>query len=350
MRILIVHHLFAPDFAGGGEYVVLEIARGLYRRGADVSVITTGDPSQSVYDGIRVKRLPVSPYRFNVAIGPILAESKQADIIQTFNYHACFPSFLAGKLTGKPVICEMLGLFGREWLRMRGGIAGRIYMHWERFLVRLPFYRTVFLSDFSQEMGLEAGADPKRSVVIVPGISAENYYALDKKDKVLFVGKLDVRKGINDVMAVVRALPDISFEIVGWGEDFARMQAQAPANASIVELKQGRALYEAFARARIFLFPSRAETFGLAVAEAMASGCAIVSSVPLEFAGVRVSPGDQPAMIEAIRRLWQDPALTDKMGKENRHLAVAYNWDKHVDGLWQIYVGALGAAVPGKDV
>ncbi len=44
MKVLLTHERFAPDFAGGGEYVVLETARHLRQRGVDVQILTMGDP------------------------------------------------------------------------------------------------------------------------------------------------------------------------------------------------------------------------------------------------------------------------------------------------------------------
>src|SRR5580693_4467204 len=59
MKVLLTHHYFPPDFAGGGEYVVLETARGLLQRGVDVRVLTTGDPRITEYEGIPTVRLPI---------------------------------------------------------------------------------------------------------------------------------------------------------------------------------------------------------------------------------------------------------------------------------------------------
>jgi glycosyltransferase involved in cell wall biosynthesis len=69
----------------------------------------------------------------------------------------------------------------------------------------------------------------------------------------------------------------------------------------------------------------------------MASGCAIVSSVPLEFEGARVEPGDREAMIRAIRRLWDDRDASLAVGLANCQRAQQYTWDRHVDQLEAIY-------------
>ena len=70
---------------------------------------------------------------------------------------------------------------------------------------------------------------------------------------------------------------------------------------------------------------------------AMAAGCAVVSSVALEFMGLRVAPGDVNAMAEAVRELWSDPALTARLGRRNVELAAYYNWERFSRSLLDVY-------------
>lgn len=341
LRIVLAHALYPPDYAGGGEYVVHEIAKGLRARGAEVQVIATGDPALNLIDGVPVRRLPISRYRFNFAVRAIAREAKHADLIQTFNYHACAPAWLAGKITGKPVVCSIMGLFGSQWREMRGAIAGTVWEQWERILLRIPYDTIVFMSDFSKQCAADARIPEERTLVCNPGISLEHYYAADKEDEVLFVGKLEARKGIDSILAAARALPHVNFRIVGWGTDSDTYRRGAPANVRFQEFERGQAHYDAFARARIFLFPSRAETFGLAPIEAMASGCAVISSLPMPFEGEHIEAGDTAGITAAVGKLWNDRALTEEMGRANMRLAQHYTWDRHIDTLWRRYEEVL---------
>ena len=336
--MLITHERFAPDFAGGGEVVVLHTAKELMRRGVDVRVLTTGDPQLVQHDGIPTVRLPISRYRFNLEARRIARMAREADLVHTFNYHACLASLVAARRVRRPIVCTILALFHDAWLDVHGPLAGRLWMAWEYFLVRRRFDRVTYLSDYSRRLGLAMGASARRSVVISPGIELEHYGpAPQKQDHVLFVGKYDARKGIHDVLAVAAEMPDIAFRAMGWGAKEQAYRDGAPGNVEFVTFERGRKLREAFARARIFICASRAETFGLAIVEAMASGCALVSTIDLGFEGILIPSGDRPAMAKAIRRLWSDRAMTEAMGARNVELAQTYSWSRYMSMLMPLY-------------
>lgn len=343
LRVLITHERFPPDFAGGGEYIALRTAAGLMARGHAVQVLTTGDPAITEYQGVPTSRLPVSRYAFNLKAGPIAAAARAADIVHTFNYHAAIPSLIAARRVGKPVVCEVLALFGDAWRSMRGPIAGRVFQAWEKFMVTRRYDRAMFLSEPSRQAALRLGAPAAGSLVLSPGIDHAKLLPPDRaRPLVLFAGRMDVRKGIHHVFAVARALPDIPFAAVGWSEELDHLRATAPGNLEIVESHDSARYLPLLARAQVFLFPSYSETYGVVIAEAMASGCAVVSSVDtIDFAGQFVAAGDEAAMIAAVRRLWHDKAAAQAAGAENRRRAEAFTWDVHLDHLLSIYDDVL---------
>jgi glycosyltransferase involved in cell wall biosynthesis len=344
MNVLLTHERFLPDFGGGGEYIVFRTATGLLARGVNVRVLTTGDPALRCYQGVPTERLPISRYAFNLQVGPIAAQARAHELIHTFAYHACLPSLLAARRADRPVVCEILGLFGPAWRAMKGPLIGRAFEAWERFLVSRPYDRRIFLSQANRD------APPKRigaadDVVIEPGI---DYSGLSpdkcRKPSVVFAGKLDARKGIHHVLAVARSLPDIPFRVFGWADDISALRALAPANVQIVESKNSNNYHAALSEATIFFFPSYAETFGIVVAEAMAAGCAVVSSVDtISFAGAYVAPGDEAAMISALRRIYDDPVGTAALGEENQRRAARFSWETHIERLLKVYDETLAA-------
>ena len=148
MKVLITHELFMPDFAGGGEKLVYEMAKNLQSRGIKVKVLTTGNSKLKEYDGIPTVRLNRNRYLMNFALFSILKHAKGCDLIQTSNYNACFPSWLAGKILGKPVVCFAFGLYVKRWLKMRGWFWGTISRIVEKIQLNRSYAKNLFLSDY----------------------------------------------------------------------------------------------------------------------------------------------------------------------------------------------------------
>jgi glycosyltransferase involved in cell wall biosynthesis len=337
--VLLVHELFPPDFRGGGERLALRTATTLMAQGIAVQVLTTGDPAITAIEGVPTRRLRLPRHAMGLAIGSIAREAARHDLVHAFNYNAALPALAAARLARRPVVCEMLGLFGAGWLKLKPGLSGRVHMWLEERIIRARYDRMIFLSEPSRRAGIAIGADPARSVVIHPGIESGGVPpATTREPFVLFAGRLDRRKGYDHFVAAARALPHIRFRASGWAPDFAALRAAAPPNIEFEEGQAGDNYWRSLAQARIFLFPTHAETFGIVVAEAMAAGCAVISSLDtFDFAGYRHAPGNEAEMIAAIARMWDDPAALAAAGAENMRLAQAFTWNRHGEAVVALY-------------
>ena len=323
---------------------VLEVAKSIRALGVEVTVLTTGNPAVVEHEGFPTRRLPVHRYRFNLARREIMRAAEGVDLIQTFNYHACLPSLSAARIMGKPVVCIVVGLFGRLWYEMKPFPFGALWQAFESYQLRRPFDRLVFVSKHSHALGLALGASPERSVVLTPGFDPGEFAPSPQKDDVvLFTGKFERRKGVYEVIEVARALPEVRFRLYGFGPDEAEVRRRAPANVEIEAYSNSAGLPDELARARICLLPSKAETFGYALLQAMASGCAIISSIPLPFDGIRVAPEDTQGMIAGVRQLWNSKETAERMGRANVETAKSYDWRIFGQGLCDIYRKVLQA-------
>ncbi len=339
MKILITHELFAPDIVGGGEKLVYEMAKGLQSKGVDVKVLTTGNPDIKEFDDIETIRLPINRYFMNLSIPWIWKYAKDCDLIQTLNYNACFPSWVAGKLLKKPVVCLVTGMYGSRWLKIRGPLAGSISMLVERFQINHSYDKIIFLSEFSRKCGTDIGIPRRLTEVITPGIEHEKFRPKKKEWFVLFMGRLARQKGVYNLIEVAKQMPDVKFKLVGKGEEDSKLRRIAPKNVEILNLtfRSGKPFYDLYSRAAIFCLPSLAETFGLVVVEAMASGCAIVSTVPLDYAGITVRSGDNRQLKNAIEHLIDNKKMTLYMGKKNIEKSKKYTWDNFTNNLLKVY-------------
>jgi glycosyltransferase involved in cell wall biosynthesis len=79
----------------------------------------------------------------------------------------------------------------------------------------------------------------------------------------------------------------------------------------------------------------------MVLVEAMASGCAIISTIDLDYEGIKVKPFDTEAMIQAVGRLWDDRGLTAEIGKTNVARAKNITWERYAETLQSTYMELL---------
>ena len=157
----------------------------------------------------------------------------------------------------------------------------------------------------------------------------------------LYVGRLSHEKNLTVLSETWNALGgrDAHLAIVGDGP--ARSDLEVALRGSSVTFTgylQGEALAEAYASSDLFVFPSRTETFGQVVLEAMASGLAVLG---FDADGVRdlVRDGEtgRLAQDDAFTReflmLMDTPQLRSQMGLRAREAAEQRTWASVMDGL-----------------
>ena len=155
-------------------------------------------------------------------------------------------------------------------------------------------------------------------------------------------------KGLPAILESIAAAPDLPLRLIVAGSD-------VPANfQGIVEhLKVGdRCLWEParsdvidfYAAADVYVSPSREDSFGLPVAEAMACGLPVITS---KFAGVSelvanerdgfvlTNPRDSAALTAILRRLHADPALRIRIGDSASTIAQLCTWDRNASEIYR---------------
>ncbi len=110
-----------------------------------------------------------------------------------------------------------------------------------------------------------------------------------------------------------------------------------------------------YSAASVFVFPSLYEGFGMPVLEAMACGCAVVtsnvSSLPevVGDTGVLVDPYSVEAIAQAIQELLEDPDRRAELGRRARERSRQFSWRQVAEQTAEVYrkVGGARAAARG---
>lgn len=171
--------------------------------------------------------------------------------------------------------------------------------------------------------------------VIYNGVDIETFKPLDVEDpfpgrvKLLFVGNWTKRKGVDLIPGIMEELGrDFVFMQAGhrWLKDLPKGHEWLKSYGSLPYSSEG--LVRLYNSCDIFLFPSRLEGFGFAVAEAMACGKPVVatnySSLPelvVDGEGGYLCELDNVEdFVDKVRKLAYDVERREKMGKFNRRL------------------------------
>lgn len=166
---------------------------------------------------------------------------------------------------------------------------------------------------------------------------------------VLGVGQIQPRKGVDDFVAVARAMPTADFVWVG-GFLFGPLSAERSRLQGVVQAAPGNLLftgkldrasvYEHYIAADIFFLPSYQETFGLAILEAAAAGLPLVLRALPSYRSIFGDcyiPVIGNDYTSAVSSLLDNPALLDLYGKKALSAAEGYNSRKRVSELVSMY-------------
>jgi glycosyltransferase involved in cell wall biosynthesis len=174
---------------------------------------------------------------------------------------------------------------------------------------------------------------------------------------ILYVGTLEPRKNIGAILDAWEALhhedprlpPLILAGGYGWSSRHLVRRIEALAAKGVRSLGHvDRAqLVRVFQGARVFVYPSLYEGFGLPPAEAMACGIPTVvsdaSSLPevVGDAGIRVPLGDVGSLAMAVQGLLQDPVRAAEMGARGLERSARFRWDRAAREMEEVFAEAL---------
>ncbi|MGI4854199.1 MAG: glycosyltransferase family 4 protein [Janthinobacterium lividum] len=147
--------------------------------------------------------------------------------------------------------------------------------------------RSLTASSFTRRSLLDHGSAPESVGVAPYGIDLEKFRPDTARSrstqgalKLLFVGRINQRKGIKYLLQAIAALPDAELELTVCGRvlDGLDLFEQAGARVRIRPSVSAEDLVKAYQEADLFVLPSIAEGFGQVLLEALACGLPILAT------------------------------------------------------------------------
>ena len=166
----------------------------------------------------------------------------------------------------------------------------------------------------------------------------------------LYIGRLSAEKEIDRIKPVLEAIPDARLALVGDGPYREELEAHfADTPTHFVGYLAGEELASAYASADAFVFPSRTETLGLVLLEAMAAGCPVVAAnsggipdiVTDGVNGYLFDPQDNTGAITATQRLLGATGERETLRRNAVAEAEKWGWAAATRQLQQFYSAVL---------
>jgi glycosyltransferase involved in cell wall biosynthesis len=355
MRIVQVNGFHYP-FMGGIEHRLHHICRRLGRE-HEIFVLTSrlpGTEEREEMDGYTVIRLPSRfikvynpPYVHISGVREAL-KKLQPDLVD-LHYR------WAGSLTSGVLKCSAPKVYTCHNTLGEGmGLTHYLSEMNDRMFLRHlnKFDKVICVSDFMKEEVAARKFPREKLVTIYNGVDLPETATKDG-DFILSLGRIVRLKGLNYLIKAM-AHTDGHLKICGEGPERKNLEKlshrmgltdRIDFMGRVNECEKARMLSDC----GIFVIPSIHEAYGIAAAEAMSYGKAVVASntggLPevVGDAGLLVPPQDEKALASAIGKLNGDGERRRELGRAARERMRAFSWDEMAKRTAETYVDVINS-------
>ena len=381
MRILHVVPSYLPAVRYGGPIVSVHgLCKALIRHGHDVHVFTTnvdGPNDSSVplgvpveLDGVKVRYFPVPALRrlyWSPRMGDALRQHVQTfEIVHT---HSVFlwPTWAAARTAKRnsvPYVLSPRGMLVKDLVERKSALAKKAWISLveSRNIEQAAVIHVTsqlesdelarFRFDLPRVCVVPNGVDPPTDVEGGRASSASIAELASGAPYLLFVGRINWKKGLDRLIEALTLVPHIRLIIAGNDEEGYQPTLEALAARHQVANRicfagpvYGEDKQVLLRHSKAVVVPSYSENFGNVALEAMASGSPVITTREVGAAGIvsecgagLVVEGSPEALASGIAALISDPQAAAAMGQRGRNaVADHYTWDAVANSMENVY-------------
>ena len=364
------------EFAGGGQIAVHHLACALQRMGHDVHVLYSKSHSEKITASppytlhwtthFHCATINLDIFSFARALKRLM-KWERFDIVHGNAEEAFFASDIARNSKAGYLFTSHANIILETGIFL-GLLQPLTFLkNINNYLLRSSAFkasRVITFSEFSKKLILKGlrKKKGKRVLVVSPGIDPSWFkvkrQAEGSKDLVLW-GRMEEQKGIPELLRALREVaqrvPEVRLHLIGEGNMTESYRKQAKElgvqdRVNFLGWMSVDAIQEFIPKCAVGVFPSRLESFGLSMAEAMGAGLPIIATrvgaLP-EFiedgvTGTLVSPGNIPALYRAILEKLENPKRAQDLANAGREtVRQRYSWDQAAREITEIYQAVL---------
>ena len=382
-RILIATDTYPPD-VNGAAYFTYRLATGLAERGHDVHVVCAsadGPPRVEVRDGVMLHRLRSVPVLVHPTMRtalPLGVTGHVARLVDRLAPHVVHSqshftisraAIRCGRLSGVPVV--MTNHFMPDNLFAHAHVPERLHgtvgsLAWQDMIrvARTADYVTTPTQRAAELLASKGFTRPVEAVSCGIDLgrfrprpheraAARARLALPDRETIVFVGRLDAEKRIDEL---IRALPellrhrDLQLALAGTGQRRAELERLAASlgvadRVHFLGFVPDEDLPLVYVAADLFAIGSVAELQSIATLEAMSTGLPVVAADALALPhlvrpgrnGYLYRPGDVAELTRHLLTVLESPEHRAALGAASREIAQTHDHRRSLDRFEQIY-------------
>lgn len=378
MKVLVLSWEFPPKTVGGLARHVGDLSKAFSQQEkVELHIITTSVPNSPEYEvveGVHIHRLSIwgveedfLPWVFQMNLAMIrYSEQLNTKVggFEVIHAHDWLVGLAALELKAKIRVPLVTTIHATERGRNQG-IHSDIQHKIHNIEVRLANHsdRVICCSQYMSKEVSESLGVPLKNITVIPnGVAIENLQPKENTanitrfgDYVLYVGRLVREKGVQTLIRSMETLwethPEAQCLIAGKGPMLEELrtiayQTSRPEQIKFLGFVDDDLRNELLANAKVAVFPSLYEPFGIVALEAMAAHTPLVVSdvgglgeiITHKVNGLKVPPDEPKVLGEAIKYLIENPSESRSMALlAEMELRTIYDWKRIAEDTFEVY-------------